>query len=892
MDHTLKNRAQKLFIEAIELPLLERQKFLIERCENNTQLFTMTTDLINAYEKSNHYFDELEKSISNSQLNEIEDHLFRDSDFGNYQIIHVMKQGGMGTIFLARRSDGEFERDVVIKMIPIDLNTLYAQNQFAHEKEILASLMHPNIVQLYDSGTTDKGQSYFVMELVKGQSIINYCNNKTLNFKERINLFCEVLHAIGYAHQHLVIHGDIKPSNIMVNDEGQIKLLDFGIARLLHNNDVKLNGYSLSYLTPEHKQKQSIITTTDIHQLGQLLFELLTGVSPKHARNERFEFPLLKDSLSDIHLDELTQNTNLRINKIKQIYNSDIQYIIAKALQPLPSKRYGSVQEMEDDIQRYLKGYCIKARETTLAYRFFTSVKRNKVLSFSLVSLLVLSVIFSIVVAQKNTVLKLERDKALKLKNLITDVFSAADPSTAPGKELTAVEVLDLGLKRVGESFQGETETEAELLTDIANTYQSLGKYQKAQPILERVYFINKKLHSDNELVLAKVKFLLGKNLRLMSKNSEAKDFLEQSISALKSQPKKNELLLAAAKNELGRVLVLLGDFSLAEKTLDESTHLFKNIYGENSLEYAQALNGLNAAYFRQGKYKQVQKLLLKTKHIREEIYADKIKPLLDKDYATNINNLGLAFYLDGNLTEAETYFKQAIELRNKIYLKPHPEQAQSLTNLGLLLNDSGRVAEAQNYLTQALKIRELTLNKGHMRIIEAKNNLAMVLHGSAQFEKAEEIYQAILQEIIQQRGEKHPITLSIMTNRANTLLQLHNYKLAQQLFQKSLDYRQISLPKDHLYLSYNYIGLSQAQLAQGNAETAKEFIDKALSIRLEKLPENHWLIGESYYVKALVEQALGLNSRSLLTNACEILSNSIGNEYFLTKKCKLKSTH
>ncbi len=883
MDAKQQKIGQELFLQAAGLSVDKWSDFLDANCHQDAELKSYVEKLLYSLDSSTEYFDRFEQSVSSSQLNEIDDHLFRDREFGNYQIISVLKQGGMGSLFLARRADGEFERDVVIKMVPIDLNSEYAQSQFAHEKEILASLSHPNIVQLYDSGITKKGQSYFVMELIKGKTLLQYCNDNKLTIKHRITLFQDVLSALGFAHQHLVIHGDIKPSNIMVNEDGQVKLLDFGISRLVNSHDTKLNGYSLNYLTPEHKDKALIITTTDIHQLGQLLFEMLTGIPPKEVRGQDFQFPLLSNFTPNKTFLDRTHSSKRQVNAC---YHSDLQYIIAKALALQPNKRYASAQVFQDDIKRYNQGYCIGARDKTLRYRISKYVTRNKILTVSMVSLLVLSALFSLVVQHKNSTLTKERDNALKLKNLVSDVFSAADPSTIPGKELSAVEVLDMGLQRVRERFDGLSDTEADLLAQMALTYQNLGKYQKADAILKRVFEIREKLHPNNKDLQAHSMLLLGENFRLMSQNKEAKKILIQSLELLQKNKDKNKESIASAQSNLGRVLVLLGEFNQAESYLNESTQTSKELYGKDSLAYAQALNSLNSVYFRQGKYKQVQKLLTQTKKIRENFYADHNGAILDKDYATNINNLGLAYYLDGNLKQAEDYFRKAIELRAKIYAKPHPDQAQSLTNLGLLLNDTGRSNQALVHLQKALAIRKQTLNAGHMRINAALNNLAMVYHENQEFNKAETIYQDIYPKILKARSEKHPQALAIMTNRAATLIELKQFKLAHTLLQKTLNIRLQTLPKDHLYLSYSYIGLGKAKIGLGKYAQAQKMIDKALQIRQAKLPDDSWLLGEAYYAKALINHHLKQDDPRITSKACGILKQAKGEHYFLTQRC------
>ena len=410
---------QDIFLQSIEQYPDQRENFVRNACSHKPLMYQYVMDLLKAHDSANTYFDDLEDSISSTHLNEIEDHLYRDIDFGQYQIINILKQGGMGTILLARRSDGEFERTVVIKMIPIDLNFKHSQDQFAHEKEILASLSHPNIVQLYDSGITNIGHSYFVMELVKGKTLIKHCNENKLNVEQRINLFIDVLNAVGYAHQHLVIHGDIKPSNIMVNEEGQLKLMDFGIARLVNKNDGKHYGYSLNYLTPEHQGKQPIITTTDIHQLGQLLFELLTNLQPKDLRNSDFEFPLLSkayDKMDKVTKHNLIDFQSTTKRKLLKLYNSDLQYILDRSLSVNPQNRYNTIQTFIDDLDLFASGYCVKARSPTLYYSLSKYLRRNAMLTAFFSLLLISSFAFVAITNQHNTKLALERDKGINRK--------------------------------------------------------------------------------------------------------------------------------------------------------------------------------------------------------------------------------------------------------------------------------------------------------------------------------------------------------------------------------------------------------------------------------------------------------------------------------------------
>ncbi len=892
MKPDIKQQAQQIFLQALELEATDKEQYINQACHGQPELLAAVKALIQAEQQSQQFFQQLAGSFQQTHLNEIEDHCFRDFQVGQYQILHILKQGGMGSIFLARRANGEFERGVVIKMMPIGMNFNQNQVRFAHEKEILASLIHPNIVQLYDSGITNNGQPYFVMELFNGQDIVSHCNDRQLNIPQRIALFHQILKAVQYAHQHLVIHGDIKPSNILVNENSEIKLLDFGIARLMHQDRQSPSAYSIDYQTPEHANNQNITTTTDIHQLGQLLFELLGGSSPRNVKQADFAFPLLKDHLVNSvthNRDAVSRHAANTSSQPKQLFNqlgSDLQLIVAKALKPKISDRYQTVQAFEDDLKKYASHHCITARPHTVGYRFQSYVRRHK-LVFSFLSVLILMLLGLITItSMHNHRLSVERDKALTIKSLLVDVFNVADPSIAPGKELTATEVLDIGLSRVRARFPTPTATEADLLEEIATTYQNLGQYNKAQNILDDAHSIRSGLADYDAIAVAKGMMLLGENQRLLSNHDEAESWLNQALTVFKQSPDKHLAEIASVKNKLSRVKVLKGELDAAEKIALEAIAVQRKLYGENHLLYAQGLNDLSSVYFRQGKYQQVETILLETKKIREKLWLEKPLPILDKDYATNINNIGLAYYLQGKLTEGEVYFRQANELRNQIFSKPHPEQAQSLTNLGLLLNDAGKPDQALPYLQKALEIRSVTLDKDHMRVIDAWNNLAMVYHENAQFSQADEIYQRISARIVESRGIDHPQTASVYTNMANTLLALNQFEAAHDYLQASLNSRLKTLPEDHLYLSYSHIGLGRAKIALGQIKTGQEHISQGLQIRQQKLPADHWLLGEALYAHAMAQFVQGNDARETAQRACQILNDKKGENNFLTQKC------
>ncbi|MCB1583594.1 MAG: serine/threonine protein kinase [Xanthomonadales bacterium] len=883
------NRAYAIFLQASELETDDQEQWVLKACGEDAHLLQKVKSLLKASKASSDFLDDMMDDTHAFQLNEIEDHCYRGRQFGPYQVISILKQGGMGSVFLARRADGEFNRRVIIKMIQMGMNFRQNQTLFAHEKKVLASLNHPNIVQLYDSGETEDGQSWFAMEWVNGTDISKYCQSQKLTLTRRLQLFMDILAAVQFAHQHLVIHGDIKPGNILVNEGGQIKLLDFGIARLLRSEEPEMPAHSVSYLTPEQSAKESAITTaTDIHQLGQLLFEILTLLTPAEVRSKDFRFPSLSQVLQ-IHrnqagLNDLSRYTQTSISGIRRVYQGDLQHIIAKALEPDPHQRYPTVQALADDLLASAQHQIISARPVTMLYRVQKYLRRH-LLGVALGSMLVLmSLGYAFMSARHSKTLAAERDKAIAVKDLLIEVFTAADPSVAPGRELSATEVLDRGLDKVREKHHAPSSVVADLLQSMAITYQNLGQYSKAQSVLSEALEMRRLVQADEPVILAETMTLMGENQRLMSDHAAAENWFQQALKLLEQSP--DPVARALIISKLSRVKMLQGALPEAEQLGLEATAQIRKSYGTEHLLYAKTLNDLSSVYFRLGKYQEVEKLLLETKSIREALQAPQQGPLLDHDYATNINNLGLAAYLKGDLEQGEVYFRQAIALRNQIYTDPHPEQAQSLTNLGLLLNDAGKPHEALPFLQQALIIRESTLEPNHMLIHDAHNNLAMSHHENGQFQQAVDTYLQVLPDVEKLRGSSHPQTAAIYTNLANSLLELGRFAEAQDYFQRSLKARIATLPQEHLYLSYSYVGLGQALAATGDIQRALEMLEKGLAIREKALPKDHWLVVEARLALMVVQDKLGLVTEDSIKPICEALTLRKGEQHHLSQRC------
>jgi len=405
-----------LFHAALAVERRRREAYLAEACQDDADLCREVEKLIAAHESA-------EASMQTAGLREVVQQVLQDGgslpvgqDFGPYRVVREIGKGGMGRVFLAERVDEEFHRQVAIKLIKPGMDTDSVIRHFRNEREILASLDHPNIARLFDGGTSRDGLPYFVMEHIEGQPIDRFCDERSCSITERLQLFRQVCAAVAYAHQHLVIHRDIKPSNILVTAEGEPKLLDFGIARLLRpasdTNTTTVTAFPLmtpEYASPEQVLGQPASTLTDVYSLGVVLYRLLTGTNPYEVRNRSPQqiaevicrAEPKKPSTAAVELrprDGATSESRIARpdgseERLRKRLQGDLDNIVLMALRKEPNRRYQSVQQFSEDIRRHLESLPVLARDDSIGYRVakFTHRHRTGVAAGSLAAIMMMA---------------------------------------------------------------------------------------------------------------------------------------------------------------------------------------------------------------------------------------------------------------------------------------------------------------------------------------------------------------------------------------------------------------------------------------------------------------------------------------------------------------------
>ena len=415
---------------------------------------------------------------------------------GPYTLLGPAGEGGMGSVWLAERADGRFDRRVAVKFLRFALGTRGGAERFAQEGRILGQLAHPHIAELIDAGVTAGGEPYLVLEFVEGEPIDAYCDRRGLGVEARLRLLLDVLEAVEAAHAQLIVHRDIKPSNVLVREDGQVKLLDFGIAKLLRDADsatpaTLAGGAALTprFAAPEQLTGEPITTATDVYALGVLLYLLLTGRHPAGAEAQSTA-ALVKAIVeveparaSEAVQDETARKRGTTPEKLRRSLRGDLDLIVGTALKKARRERYPSVAALGDDVRRYLRHEPISARPDAAVYRLRKFVRRHRIGVAAAAGLVLLAAGFTAMQAVALRRITRERDRADRIANFMTGIFKIADPNEHTGQAVTARELLDNAATSINATLGGDPELRAQMLHVMGRAYLNIGLFPRAEAL-------------------------------------------------------------------------------------------------------------------------------------------------------------------------------------------------------------------------------------------------------------------------------------------------------------------------------------------------------------------------------------------------------------------------
>jgi eukaryotic-like serine/threonine-protein kinase len=803
---------QQILDEAQTLPPHERLRYIREACATDSELYA---NAMHELESRQQWFGDEGAAAAQSAEDEAVD--LTGERIGPYRIVRSLGRGGMGEVFLAERADEQFQQQVAIKLVRRGLLSRHVQGRLKLERQILATLDHPNIARLFDGGTTTDGTPYIVMEYVDGEPIDIYCDSRCLSVEQRLRLFKIVCSAVHRAHQNLVVHRDLKPSNILVARDGTPKLLDFGIAKMLddrqmmHTMAVTQADYRV--LTPDHASPEQIrgdpiTTASDTYVLGVVLYELLCGCKPFTLKGNRLgdlehaiceETPPLPSMVVQARDDAagIARQRGSTPARLRRELSGDLDNIVLLAMRKEAERRYSSVEQFAADVDRYLQGMPVLARADAWSYRAGKFLARHSLAVGLAVAFLAVLIGFSVTtylqaqrIAQERDVAEAERaraqtaqQRAEAVKDFLIESFRLADPSHARGKEITAREILDQGAASIPKQFGAQPDLQATLLDTIGSVYLSLDLPADAQPLIEQGLAVRRKLYGEKHVDVASSLYNLTRVYEKKGDLKKAEALAVDSLAINTVLTGTDSIETAGSLCRLGVLQHAKGDQSGAEQNLKECLRIRVARLGADNEQLTIPLDTLARLAQDRRDFVTAERLYREAVEIDLRNHREK-----HPQYVRHLHNLATALHGQGNLDAAEPLYRETVELFREILGPLHSETVDALANLGRLLMDRGRFDEAQQVYDSALAATRKAHPEPHVDVGYLLTESGRLALDRKQFAEAEKRYREALQIYRAILPPGHGYTAAALTMLGRTLLELNRTKEAEDTLHSALD--------------------------------------------------------------------------------------------------------
>ncbi len=721
-----------------------------------------------------------------------------------YEIVGALHAGGQGVVYEAMQASTR--RPVAVKLL---LHGRYAdrraRRRFEREIDLVASLDHPGIVTVFDSGTTDDGRMFLVMRLVDGRPLDPAETARCLDVQAALALFRKIAAAVTFAHQHGVIHRDLKPSNVLIDADGEPHLLDFGLAKAAHVPDAQQSLQTqagefvgtLAYAAPEQVRGDpaAVDVRSDVYALGVMLFEMLTGTHP---------YPV------DGHLASIVRNITeldaLRPSSRRREVDDELDTIVLKALSKDKERRYQSVADLLKDLERYAAGLPIEAKGDSTWYLLRKSLRRHRVpvaaamlVFLALISATAVSVGFwRAAEADRDRAQAayeasdLEAKKAQAINDFLLDILASANPARL-GRDVTVREALASAAATIDASFADAPLVEANVRHTLAVTFRALGLYPDAEPHIRRAFELRRTL--------------LGE--------------LDQ------------DTLTSMAL--LGLLLSDMGRFPEAEQLCARTYELQQRISGTDGRPALTALSNLGLLRYRQGRVHEAQQTWERVLDRRLAVLGEE-----HEETVLSMTNLGWVCCNLGQFDRASELITAALAIRRRMLGAEHPETLRALTNAGHLSNTMGRYAEAAAYLEEALPAQQRHLGDAHPDTLYTLDTLAWAYLQLGRFDDAETLQLACVSHAEQSLGADHPSTLRMMNNLAINYDRQDRLDEAEPLYRRTLELRTASLGSDHLDTLASLNNLAVVYYKQQRFDETEKLWDEVLMARSRTLGRDH----------------------------------------------------
>ena len=863
---------EEVFEHALDLDPDRRSAWVRERCAHDPSLCAEVEAMLTAHESPAGI---LERNIT--PVTALVPDPLRDRRIGPYRVVRELGRGGMGVVYLAERVDGEFRREVAIKLLRNSPDAEELQRRFIAERQILASLSHAHIAQLLDGGTTEGQLPYLVMEYVDGLPITTYCDRHGLDIASRLRLFVDVCRAVNSAHQNLVIHRDIKPGNILVTAAGQVKLLDFGIAKLLNP---AIGGMALphtrttfrvmtpDYASPEQVRGDPLTTGSDVYALGVVLYELLAGRRPYEIRTgaaqELHELVCEREperpstwakrppspGESEVPTPAaIASSRSTSPDRLARVLAGDLDAIVMMALRKEPRRRYGSAELLAEDIERYLGGLPVLARHPSRAYYLGKFLRRHRT-TVGLGTIAALSLVVATAVAVRQTVAaRRERDRATaaltqarqalreseETTSFLAGLFDVDVPapgSAAPG---TTQEAIARGQAQV-EQLSSRPLVQARMLEGMGRIYQNAGRHAEAKGAFERSLALRRANGTGESSDAATTLVHLANTLRTIGSYAAADSAAWRALRIYEKVNGPADPSVADALEMLSMLAVYHSDLRASEAYIRRSVEIRVAAYGADDPRTAYALEMLGGALRRLGRFEEGER------------YMRQALALYERDKGPNYLGLIVPLYrlAEAVAAEHEDYAEAARLMERGLAIARatlgdgHPRTAYSLELLGGLESRRGNFAKAERLSRTAVEIFDRTLGRRDVSTADGYADLAKVYSRAGRWADAEAIARIAISAYDSSLGRAHPAYAGAIGGLCEIHLHAGRLAEAEKECREMLAIRERALGSRTLGLISGLILLGDIRVQRAELSAADSLYSNAESIIHEHIGDRH----------------------------------------------------
>jgi len=770
---------------------------------------------------------------------------------GPYRLLQMLGEGGMGEVWLAEQKT-PIHRTVALKLIKAGMDTKSVVARFESEQQALALMDHPSIAKVFDAGSTAEGRPYFVMEYVPGLPISEYCDNHRLPMRERLELFMQVCDGVQHAHQKAIIHRDLKPSNVLVvehDNNAAPKIIDFGLAKAIAQRltdktmftELGVMMGTPEYMSPEQadQREQNIDTRTDVYSLGVILYQLLVGALPFDVKTLRAagmeallraireqEPPKPSTRIRSMGEDSAASAEKRREEPrtFARHLRGELDWITMKALEKDRTRRYGTPAELGADIGRHLHNEPVRAHPPSPGYLAGKYIRRHQLGVAAAAAGLLLLVGFAITQAVELRRITRERDRADRITAFMTNMFKVSDPSEARGNTVTAREILDKAATEIDTGLSNDPQLQAKMMHTMAVTYDGLGLYSRAQPLLERAVEIQRRTlgpgSPDTLKSMAELASVRAREGHYAESEKLIREILEIRRRVL--GPEHPDTL--NSMNDLAVALMGEGRYAEAEKLERETIDTQRRVLGPDDRYTLISMSNLALTLMDEGQYAESEKLNREILEIRRRVLGPE-----HPDTLNSMTSVAGSLMDEGRYAEAEKLERETLDIQRRVLGPEHPETLREIGYLALTLMDEGRYAEAERLERETLDIQRHVLGPEHPDTLNSMNLLADTLMDEGQYAESEKLNREMLEIRLRVLGPKHANTLRSMNNLAVDLSHEKRYGEAENLFREAIQAADKTNHPDVLNdLWYNF---ACAAAITGRRDEALEYLGRAVDL-------------------------------------------------------------